>query len=197
MRVIGIREFGPPEVLGVDELPEPEPGAGQAVVAVEAASVIYGDVIVRSGRYPVPLPYVPGLEVGGEVVAVGPGTDRSLLGRRVVATTAGNSGGYAERALVPVAWTFPVPDELPSTTALTVFQAGAVASGMLAAMRVRDGETVLVTAAAGRIGSLLVQLARAGGATVIGAASAGKLAAVEDFGADHAVDYGVGDWPDR
>lgn len=197
MRVIGIRAFGPPEVLGVDEMPEPEPAAGQAVVAVEAASVIYGDVIVRSGRYPVPLPYVPGIEVGGEVVAVGPGTDRSPLGRRVVATTVGNSGGYAERALVPVAWTFPVPDEMPLATALAVFQAGAVASGMLAAMRVRDGETVLVTAAAGRIGSLLVQLAKAGGATVIGAAAAGKLAAVEDFGADHTVDYGAEDWPDR
>jgi NADPH2:quinone reductase len=197
MRVIGIRAFGPPEVLGVDERPEPEPEAGQAVVAVEAASVIYGDVIVRSGRYPVPLPYVPGVEVGGEVVAVGPGTDRSLLGRRVVATTAGNAGGYAERALVPVAWTFPVPNELPLATALAVFQAGAVASGMLAAMRVRDGETVLITAAAGRIGSMLVQLAKASGATVIGAAGARKLATVEHFGADHAVDYGAEDWPDR
>ncbi|GLY80937.1 zinc-binding dehydrogenase [Actinoallomurus iriomotensis] len=197
MRVVRVREFGTPEVLRVEEMPEPEPGAGQVVVAVETAGVGYGDVIVRSGGYPFPLPYVPGLEVGGQVVAVGPGTDRSLLGRRVVATTVGNTGGYGERALAPAAWTFPVPNELALPVALAVFQAGAVASGMLAAMRVRDGETVLITAAAGRIGSLLVQLAKAAGATVIGAAGADKAAAVEDFGADHAVDYGAGDWPDR
>jgi NADPH:quinone reductase len=80
---------------------------------------------------------------------------------------------------------------------LTVFQAGALAIGLLAAMRLRAGDTVLVTAAAGRIGSLLVQSAKSAGATVIGAASHGKLAAVTKFGADHAVDYGAVDWPDQ
>jgi NADPH:quinone reductase len=197
MRVVRVREFGGPEVLRIEEAPIPEPAAGQVAVAVEAAGVGYGDVIVRSGRYPFPVPYVPGVEVGGQVVAVGPGAGTALLGRRVVATTADNRGGYAERALAPAAWTFPVPDGLPLPTALTVFQAGALAIGMLAAMRVTAGETVLVTAAAGRVGSLLVQRAKAAGCVVVGTAGPGKLAAVTAFGADHAVDHTAADWPAR
>ena len=95
------------------------------------------------------------------------------------------------------AYTFPVPDGLALDTALTVFQAGAVARGLLSAMRLSADDTVLITAAAGRIGSLLVQSAKAAGATVIGAASRAKLAAVTGFGADHAVDYGAVGWPDQ
>src|SRR5580704_15649731 len=161
------------------------------------AGVAYGDVIVRSGRYPLPLPWTPGLEVAGQVVAAGPGTDESLVGKTVVATTAGQAGGYAERAVATAAYTFPVPDGLALDTALVVFQAGALARGLLSAMRLSAGDSVLITAAAGRVGSLLVQWAKAAGATVIGAASRAKLSAVTEFGADHAVDYGALGWADQ
>jgi NADPH2:quinone reductase len=137
------------------------------------------------------------VEVGGEVVAVGPDVDPALLGRTVVATTVGNRGGYAERALGVAAYTFPVPAGMALPTALAVFQAGGLAYGLLGAMRVAPGETVLVTAAAGRIGSLLVQLAKAAGATVVGTAGGDKVAAVLGFGADHAVDHRADGWADR
>ena len=195
MRVVRVREFGPPQVMRIEEAEAPRPSAGQVVVAVEVAGVIYGETIVRSGRHPFPLPYEPGMEVGGRVVEVGPDVDPSLEGRLVVATTLGNAGGYAEAARAEAGNVYPVPDGLPLEKAVPVFQAGAVSAGILSEMRVRAGETVLVTAAAGRIGSLLVQLARAAGARVIGAVGGpGKLAAAAGSGADVTVDYGGPDW---
>jgi NADPH2:quinone reductase len=197
MRAVKVNRFGEPEVLLVEDVVTPEPAAGQVLVNVHMAGVVYGDVIVRSGRHPLPLPWTPGIEVAGRVVAAGPGTDGSLLGKTVVATTVGQAGGYAECALATAAYTFPVPDELALDVALAVFQAGAVASGLLSVMRLSGDDTVLITAAAGRIGSLLVQSAKSQGATVIGAASREKLTAVTEFGADHAIDYGAADWPDQ
>ena len=197
MRAVRVGRFGGPDVLVIDNVADPEPAAGQVLVDVRLAGVAYGDVIVRSGRYPLPLPWIPGLEVAGQVVAAGPDADEPLPGKTVVATTAGQAGGYAERAAATAAYTFPVPDGLPLDVALAVFQAGALARGLLSAMRLSAGDTVLITAAAGRIGSLLVQLAKSAGATVIGAASRQKLAAVAEFGADHAVDYGVAGWADQ
>lgn len=197
MRAVRVDEFGEPDVLVVRDVDEPEPSAGQVLVDVSMAGVVYGDVMVRSGAYPLPLPWIPGIEVAGRVVATGPGVDDSLLGKTVVATTAGQAGGYAERAVVTAAYTFPVPEGLAVDTALVVFQAGALARGLLAAMSVKAGDSVLITAAAGRVGSLLVQWAKAAGATVIGAASGAKLDAVAEFGADHAVDYAADGWADR
>ena len=197
MRAVRVNRFGGPDVLVIEDVADPEPAAGQVLVDVCMAGVVYGDVIVRSGRYPLPLPWIPGLEVGGQVVAAGPDADESLLGKTVVATTAGQAGGYAERALATAAYTFPVPDGLALDVAVAVFQAGAVARGLLSAMRLSRDDTVLITAAAGRIGSLLVQSAKSAGATVIGAASREKLTAVTEFGADHAIDYGAAGWPDE
>lgn len=197
VRAVRVDEFGGPDVLVVRDVSDPEPRAGQVLVDVRMAGVGYGDVIVRSGVYPLPLPWIPGIEVAGQVVAVGPSVDESLLGKTVVATTAGQAGGYAERAVATAAYTFPVPDGLALDTALVVFQAGALARGLLAAMRLSAGDSVLITAAAGRVGSLLVQWAKAAGALVIGAASASKLDAVTGFGADYAVDYGSSGWAER
>jgi NADPH:quinone reductase len=197
MRAVLVDQFGGPEVLAVREVDDPKPAEGQLLVDVQLAGVAYGDVMVRSGTYPLPLPWTPGLEVAGRVVAAGAGADESLVGATVVATTAGQAGGYAERAVVTAAYTFPVPDGLALDTALAVFQAGAMARGLLSAMRLSAGDTVLITAAAGRIGSLLVQTAKAAGATVIGAASRDKLPAVARFGAHHQVDYGLPGWPDQ
>ncbi|GAA0360432.1 zinc-binding dehydrogenase [Microbispora corallina] len=197
MRAVRVTRFGEPDVLAVDTVADPEPAAGQVLVDVRMSGVAYGDVIVRSGRHPMPLPWIPGIEVGGQVVAVGPDADDALLGRTVVATTVGQAGGYAERAVAPAAYTFPVPDGLALDVALTVFQAGAMARGLLRVMRLSGEDTVLVTAAAGRIGSLLVQTAKAAGARVLGAAGREKLSAVAEFGADHAIDYTAADWPDQ
>jgi NADPH2:quinone reductase len=198
MHVIRVRSYGRPEVLRLEETDEPCAAAGQVLIDVELAGVIYGDVIVRSGAHPLPLPWIPGTEVGGRVRAVGPGVDPSLLGAVVVATTLGNVGGYAERALAQAGHAFVVPNGLALERAMTVFQAGAVAAGLLAATDVRAGDRVLVTAAAGRIGSLLVQLTAAAGATVIGATTgAEKLHAVAAAGAHHTVDYGNADWAAR
>jgi NADPH2:quinone reductase len=198
MRAVRVYEFGDPDVLTVeDDVPVPEPPEGDVLIAVEEIGVGYGDVIVRSGAYPLPLPWIPGVEVGGRVVRLGPGVDASLLNRLVVATTAGQCGGYAEYAVAPAAWTFPLPDGLATGTALTVFQAGALAHGLLTAMHVRAHDTVLITAAAGRVGSLLVQEAKAMGCVVVGAAGGAKAGAVRDFGADHAVDYHDADWSDQ
>lgn len=197
MRAVRVNRFGGPDVLVIEDVADPEPAAGQVLVEVCMAGVVYGDVIVRSGRHPLPLPWIPGLEVGGRVVAAGPDADESLLGKTVVATTVGQAGGYAERALATAAYTFLVPDGLALDVAVAVFQAGAVARGLLSAMRLSGDDTVLITAAAGRIGSLLVQSAKSAGATVIGAASREKLTAVAEFGADHAIDYGAAGWPDQ
>jgi len=199
MRVVRVHEPGPPAVLKAEEADAPRPGPRQVVVSVERATVIYGDVLLRAGRYPHPMPYVPGFEIGGRVVAAGPEADPALVGQRVVATTPGQSGGYAESALADVTALHPVPDGLAVDRALAVFQAGALAVGILSAIRFRPGDTVLVTAAAGRIGSMLVQLAGAGGAAqVIGAAGGPeKLAAAREFGADAAVDYRHDGWVDE
>jgi NADPH2:quinone reductase len=197
VRAVRVDGFGAPDVLVLGDVDDPVPGAGQVLVDVRLAGVAYGDVIVRSGVYPLPLPWIPGIEVAGQVVAVGPDVDESLLGQTVVATTAGQAGGYAERAVATAAYTFPVPDGLALDTALVVFQAGALARGLLSAMRLEASDTVLITAAAGRVGSLLVQWAKAAGATVIGAASRAKLDAVTGFGADHAIDYGAGGWAEQ
>jgi NADPH2:quinone reductase len=199
MRAVQVREFGAPEVLRVAEVEDPQPGPGEVLVAVEAAGAIFGDALVRSGAYPRPLPYVPGMEVGGQIVGVGPEVDPGLRGRWVVATTPGMSGGYAQFARVTVASSYLVPEGLPLDEAVAVFQAGGLAAGILGALRVGAGDSVLVTAAAGRIGSLLVQLARnAGAETVIGAVgSAAKLAAVWGAGVDLAVDYSEAGWTDQ
>ncbi|MGO4613390.1 alcohol dehydrogenase catalytic domain-containing protein [Nocardia sp. 2YAB30] len=89
MRAVRVTRFGAPEVLAVDEVDDPVPGEGQVLVEVDLAGVAYGDVIVRSGRYPLPLPGIPGLEGAGRVLAVGPGADETLVGKTVVATTVG------------------------------------------------------------------------------------------------------------
>src|SRR6266567_1594385 len=171
MRIVQVHQFGPPEVLKIEEAEEPQAGPGQVVIKVSAAGVAFGDTIMRAGKYPFPLPFVPGFDVGGRVIQVGPGGDQSLLGEFVVARTNNNSGGYAEQAAVDATNVFRIPTELSVEQTAGVFLAGQTAVGLLKAMTIEPGEVVLITAAAGGVGSLMVQLARAVGAgTVIGAA---------------------------
>jgi NADPH2:quinone reductase len=193
MRVVQVRETGGPDVLRPAEAARPRPEGTEVLVEVELAGVMWADVLIRSGRHPWGLPYVAGMEVGGRVVETGPDADGSLLGQRVVATTVGNSGGYAEFARSTYA--IPVPSGLSLAHAVAVFDAGQMALDMLDAMAVTERDTVLITAAAGRVGSLLVQLAKATGAFVIAAAGGPeKLAVAAELGADVVVDYREPDW---
>ena len=131
MRAVVLSEFGPPENLALAEVPDPEPGPGQALIDVHVASVTFVETQVRSGRPPNPamlprLPAIPGNGVAGVVASVGTGTDRGLVGRRFVTTT-GGAGGYAERAAVDAAGLIDVPGELSLPVAVALLADGRTA----------------------------------------------------------------------
>ncbi|MEA2218985.1 MAG: NADPH:quinone reductase [Solirubrobacteraceae bacterium] len=199
MRAAVLRAFGPPGNLVAEELPDPVPAAGQVLVDVELASVTFVETQMRAGRPPHPamapeLPVVLGNGVGGVVAACGEGVDPALEGRRVVTTTGGR-GGYAERVAVDRGSLLDVPDALELADAVALLADGRTALMLFEAAAIAPGETVLVEAAAGGVGSLLVQLAAAAGARVVAAAGgARKLALARSLGADDAVDYTRPGW---
>jgi NADPH:quinone reductase len=204
MLIIEVERFGGPEVLVARQAPDPTPGPGQVVVRVAAADVLFVDTLIRSGLavdfFPIRPPYVPGNGVAGLVTATGDGADPSWAGRAVVARTGGNGGwgGYAEQAVVAVGDLIPVPDGLSLPEAGALLHDGATAESLLERAVVRPGESVLVTAAAGGMGVVLIQLASAAGARVVGAArGARKLEVVRAAGADLAVDYSEPGWAKR
>ncbi|VVJ15706.1 Threonine dehydrogenase and related Zn-dependent dehydrogenases [Amycolatopsis camponoti] len=194
MRAVWLREFGGPEVLEPGDAPDPVPGPGQVLVEVAFANTTFVETQVRAGTGPFrpPLPIVPGNGVGGVISAVGPGADPGLAGQRVVTST-GGSGGYAQRVAVDASAAFAVPDALALDAAVALLADGRTATGLVHATRVRPGDRVLVEAAAGGVGGLLVQLAKAAGATVVGAAG-GPAKVAHVLGADEVVDYLAPDW---
>lgn len=202
MRAVQIEEFGGPEVLRVRDLPDPAPGPGQVLVEVAAVGINFVDTMIRSGLGPptarAKLPLVPGNEVGGHIVVLGEGVDPDLLGALVVSST-GGSGGYAALAVAGAAEVNRVPEGLDLEPAVAVRSAGRTALALVRRATVAPGDIVLVEAAAGGVGYLLVQLARnAGASTVIGAVSGKeKVAAVRELGADLAVDYSQPGWADE
>jgi NADPH2:quinone reductase len=200
MRAVWLKEFGPPEALVPGEAPDPVPGAGQVVVAVAFANITFVETQVRAGRSPFPLPpgalpMIPGNGVGGVVAATGNGADAALTGRRVVSGTGGR-GGYAERAAVQAGGLVEVPEGLALDEAVALLADGRTALALARAARIAPGERVLVLAAAGGVGSLLVQLAQAAGARVLAAAGGpGKLRLARELGAEVTADYRQPDWP--
>jgi NADPH:quinone reductase len=194
-----LAEFGPPSVLVPAELPDPVPGPGQVVVETAFANITFVETQIRAGRPPNPamapaLPAVLGNGVGGIVSAVGQGADPALADTRVVTSTGGR-GGYAQRCAVPAAGLIPVPGLLPTDEAVALLADGRTALALADAADPRPGETVLVEAAAGGVGSLLVQLAKRAGARVVALAGGPrKLAAARALGADLAVDYREPGW---
>ena len=202
MRAVVLREFGPPERLVAEDVPAPQAAAGQVVVEVRIASVTFVETQVRGGRPPYAsmkpvLPAVLGNGVGGFVAATGAGVDPALAGRRVVTTT-GGAGGYAERVAVDAGLPIVVPEALELTDAVALLADGRTALLLMQSAAVQPGETVLVEAAAGGVGGLLVQLARNAGARVVAAAGGErKLALARELGADAAVDYTRAGWPDE
>ena len=197
MRVVWLTAFGGPEVLVAGEAPDPVPGPGQALIDVAFAGITFIETMFRAtgaGPFRGELPMVPGNGVGGTVAAIGDGVDPGLVGTRVVTST-GGSGGYAERAAVDAAALVPVPEGLALVVAAALLADGRTATMLVDAAGVRGGERVLVEAAAGGVGTLIVQLARAAGARVIGAAGGErKLALATSLGADTAIDYTEPGW---
>jgi NADPH:quinone reductase len=202
MRAAVLREFGPPEALVPAEVPDAVAGRGQAVVEVAFASVTFVETQVRAGRPPNPamapsLPAVLGNGVGGRVASVGEGVDGALVGATVVTST-GGSGGYAERAAADAAGLIRVPEGVGLAEAVALLADGRTALGLTRAAAVRAGETVLVEAAAGGVGSLLVQLAANAGARVVAAAGGPrKVDLARRQGASLGVDYLDPGWTDR
>ncbi|MGW5938298.1 quinone oxidoreductase family protein [Streptomyces celluloflavus] len=194
MHAIEIRRTGGPEVQTYGEKPDPEPGEGQILVELAAAGVNFIDLYRREGRYPLPLPAVPGEEGSGVVLATGPGVSRFAPGDRVAWTTV--LGSYASRVVVPEDKAIAVPDTIDLRTA-----GGVLVQGMTAHYLVNDsyparaGDTVLVHAAAGGVGLLLTQLLKRRGVRVIGTVStAEKEKLAREHGADEIIrSTGTGD----
>jgi NADPH:quinone reductase len=202
MRAVVMKEFGAPRVLRLEEVPDPAPGAGQVVIDVELASVTFVETQIRAGRPPNPamlpaLPAILGNGVGGTVAAAGSGATPGLAGRRVVSGLTG-TGGYAERAVATVERLIEVPDAMELRDAVALLADGRTAVAVMDSAQIAAGETVLVEAAAGGVGTLLVQLARNAGARVVALASQEhKLATARALGADLVIDYSAQDWPLR
>jgi len=194
MRALRANTFGRPgEVLELIETGSLQPAAGQAVVEVEAASMNFADILFCEGKYQVRAepPFTPGLEVAGTVTAVGDSAESALIGQRVVAMTIPPHGAFAEQAMVDSTLSVKLPDSMPSVDATAMFvsyQTSWVALHTRA--QLMAGETLLVHAGAGGVGSAAIQLGVAAGARVIATAGgAAKAARCLDLGAEIAIDY--------
>jgi NADPH2:quinone reductase len=184
-----VRATGGPEVLEFAQVDVPAPGPGELLVDVTAAGVNYMDVYQRIGRYPVEPPFTPGTEGAGVVGALGPDVTGFAVGDHVVWTDA--PGSYARQTIVPAERAFPVPDGVADELAAAAMLQGLTAHYLVTSTYpVKPGDTVLVHAAAGGVGLLLVQLAKSRGGTVIATVStAAKEELARAAGADEVVRY--------
>lgn len=202
MHAIRLHSFGPAENLRYEAVSDPAPGPGQVRIAVSAAGVHLVDTMLRTGKpgpYALPqLPTIPGREVAGTVDRVGMDVDPGLLGTRVVAHLGAVPGGYAELAVTEVTRLHEIPANLDAAEAVAMIGTGRTTMGILQFTHLDSDSVAVVTAAAGGIGTLLVQYAKNAGTTVIGLAGGpAKTEQVRRNGADLAVDYLLPDWPDR
>ena len=189
MKAIRIHAFGGPEAYRYEEVPDPAPGAGQALVAIEAVGVNFIEVYQRTGLYPVALPATPGSEAGGTVLAVGPGVTEFRAGDRVA--WQGSPGAYAERAAVPVERLVRLPEGVSTKQGAAAMLQGMTAHYLACStFPLEPGDTCLVHAAAGGVGLLLCQIAKRRGARVIGTVSTPQKAALaRAAGADDVILY--------
>lgn len=202
MHAIRLHEFGPADNLRWEQAPDPLPRAGEVRIAVRAAGVHLLDTSLRAGLsgppLPAPrLPHVPGREVAGVVESVGADVDEAWVGRRVVVHLGREPehGGYAELTVAPAAALHELPDGLSDAAAVAMIGTGRTTLAILEVARLTSADVVLVTAAAGGIGSLLVQAAGNADALVAGAAGGDrKVAHVRELGAEIAVDYNRPTW---
>lgn len=196
MKAIRIHEFGGTQNLRLDEINKPEPGPDDVLIKAAASGINYADTMLRQNKYMFTpeLPFVLGFEVAGAIEAVGVNVKNFQVGQRVLATIRG--GGYAEYAVANAQTVMPIPGDLDFGAATALLVQGLTAIALLEDLQ--PSMTILIHAAAGGVGSLLVQIAKLRGATVIGTASnEGKLQKVVALGADHAINYTEADWTDH
>ena len=189
MKAIQLSETGGPEVLQYVDVPEPEPGAGQAIVELNAAGVNYMDVIARTGANNPTLPLIPGGEGSGIVVKVGEGVSEVAVGDRVAYTGAGMS--YAEKVCVPSWRLVKVPDSMDIEVGAAAMLQGMTAHYLAhSTYALNSGDTALVHSGAGGVGLLLIQMAKMAGAQVVTTVSTDEKAEIaKGAGADHAILY--------
>lgn len=200
MKAVRLQEYGGPEVLEIVEIDRPVPTGREVLIEIKAIGVNYADTSRREGQYVVktPLPFIPGAEIAGVVAAVGEKVTSVNPGMRVV--TLIESGGYSEFALADERALIPLPEQLDFQNAVALPLQGLSAYHVLKTMgRLEKGETVLVHAAAGGVGTLAVQLAKLFGAgkVIATASSAEKLELARQMGADVLVNYTESNWVEQ
>ncbi len=200
MKAAYIKHTGPPDVITVGELPQPQPGDGQVLVRVEAVDVNPIDTYVRSGMVamPLPIPYVIGCDLAGVVEATGPGVTRYKKGDRVWGSNQGllgRQGTFAEYAAIDECWLYPTPAKVSSESAVALSLVGITAQlGLMRDARLAAGETLFVNGGSGGVGSAVVQMAKAIGARVITTAGTPeKVNLCRELGADLAINYKLED----
>ncbi len=200
MKAIRVAQYGDPSVMKLEELPKPAPGAGEALVRVHAVGVNYADIYMRNGaaRMPTPLPYTLGIEGAGTVEAVGAGVSDVRPGDRVAYATTG-MGSYAEYHVVKVGHLAPLPKEVSFEDGAAVILQGLTAHYLLHEFYpIKRGSTVLVHAAAGGMGLILVQWLKHMGAVAIGTVSTEEKAkVVREAGAEHVINYAKDDFAEE
>jgi NADPH2:quinone reductase len=189
MRAIQIDHTGGAEVLQLRELPTPAPGPGEALVQIEAGGVNFIDIYLREGRYPSPLPFIPGQEAAGVVAALGPGVTDFKVGERVA--WCGVPGTYAEFAVAPVTRLIAIPEGVTTRQAVAAMLQGMTAHYLAySTYAIQPNDAVLVHAGAGGVGLLLIQMAKRLGARVFATVSTGEKAALAHAaGADETILY--------
>lgn len=189
MKAIQVHEHGDPEQLRIEDIKNPTPGPGEALVQIEAAGLNFIDTYQRRGWYKINLPFTPGVEAAGRVVAVGAGVDLVAVGDRVA--YASSIGSYAEYNTVKATSLVPVPPDVPAELAAAVILQGMTAHYLShSTYPLEADDTALVHAAAGGVGQLLVQMAKILGARVIGTCSTEEKAEVaREAGADEVILY--------
>ena len=194
MKAVRAHKYGGPEVLTLEEIPVPEPKAGEARVKIEAIGVNYIDIYQRTGLYPLQTPFTLGTEGAGIVDAVGPNVTEVKKGERVGYVII--PGSYAEFAIVPAARLVPIPPNIDARTAAALMLQGMTAHYLThSTYPLKKGETALIHAAAGGVGLLLIQIAKQLGATVIGTVSTeAKAKLAKEAGADHLILYTQSDF---
>ena len=194
MKAVRVHKYGGPEVLTLEEIPVPEPKAGEARVKIEAIGVNYVDVYQRTGLYPLQTPFTLGTEGAGIVDAVGPNVTEVKKGERV--GYAMIPGSYAEYAIVPAARLVPIPPNIDARSAAALMLQGMTAHYLThSTYPLKKGETALLHAAAGGVGLLLIQIVKQLGATVIGTVSTeAKAKLAKEMGADHLILYTQSDF---
>lgn len=201
MKQVQFSQFGAPQVLALVNKSIPDPRAGEIIIKAAAIGVNFADTLRRRNKYfePTPLPYTPGSEVVGHIVAVGEGVAEPYATGTMVLAILPFGGGYAQYVVAIAQYCIPLPPGTDAKKATAVFVQGSTAQLMITQLaKDLQGKTVLINAAAGGVGSILVQLAKKQGARVIAAAGSDeKLERCKTHGADETINYSTANWHEK